>query len=143
MCHKWNLPTARFDTRICFLGMASFITRRLGLVSMLTSDGLRTFGERFILKISVNVVVALLCRYKSSPEEVAASCDVTFAMLADPESAVRMFHFKNIACTSMLVMATDYQFLSGGCCLWEAWCCKWNWSRKRVLFPCVPSWEGY
>lgn len=26
----------------------------------------------------------------SSPEEVAASCDVTFAMLADPESAVRM-----------------------------------------------------
>ena len=31
------------------------------------------------------------CRYKSSPEEVAASCDVTFAMLADPQSAVRIF----------------------------------------------------
>ncbi|XP_019458371.1 PREDICTED: glyoxylate/succinic semialdehyde reductase 2, chloroplastic isoform X2 [Lupinus angustifolius] len=26
--------------------------------------------------------------YKSSPEEVAASCDVTFAMLADPQSAL-------------------------------------------------------
>ena len=43
MCHKWNLSTARFNTRICFLGMTSFISRRLGLVSMLTSDGLRTF----------------------------------------------------------------------------------------------------
>lgn len=31
------------------------------------------------------------CRYQPSPDEVAASCDVTFAMLADPESAVRMF----------------------------------------------------
>lgn len=30
-------------------------------------------------------------RYKSTPEEVAAACDVTFAMLADPESAVSMF----------------------------------------------------
>lgn len=29
----------------------------------------------------------------SSPEEVAASCDITFAMLADPESAVRMSLF--------------------------------------------------
>lgn len=34
------------------------------------------------------------CRYKSSPEEVAASCDVTFSMLADPESAVRTFSLK-------------------------------------------------
>jgi hypothetical protein len=38
------------------------------------------------------MVVVLLCRYKSSPQEVAASCDVTFAMLANPENAVRMFH---------------------------------------------------
>ncbi|XP_059641758.1 glyoxylate/succinic semialdehyde reductase 2, chloroplastic isoform X2 [Cornus florida] len=32
----------------------------------------------------------LSCRYRSTPEEVAASCDVTFAMLADPESAVEV-----------------------------------------------------
>lgn len=38
------------------------------------------------------MVVVALCKYKSSPQEVAASCDVTFAMLANPESAVRMFH---------------------------------------------------
>ncbi|WMV51061.1 hypothetical protein MTR67_044446, partial [Solanum verrucosum] len=31
-------------------------------------------------------------KYKLSPEEVAASCDVIFAMLADPESAA------NVAC---------------------------------------------
>lgn len=34
-----------------------------------------------------------MCRYKSSPGEVAASCDVTFAMLADPESAVSMSYY--------------------------------------------------
>ncbi|KAF8393613.1 hypothetical protein HHK36_021857 [Tetracentron sinense] len=33
-------------------------------------------------------LISLGAKYKSSPEEVAASCDVTFAMLADPESAV-------------------------------------------------------
>ncbi|KAI8529687.1 hypothetical protein RHMOL_Rhmol12G0244000 [Rhododendron molle] len=31
---------------------------------------------------------AVSCGYKSSPKEVAASCDVTFAMLADPQSAL-------------------------------------------------------
>lgn len=34
-----------------------------------------------------------MCRYKPSPAEVAASCDVTFAMLADPESAVSMSYY--------------------------------------------------
>ncbi|XP_009792478.1 glyoxylate/succinic semialdehyde reductase 2, chloroplastic-like [Nicotiana tabacum] len=33
-------------------------------------------------------LISMGAKYKSSPEEVAASCDVTFAMLADPESAV-------------------------------------------------------
>lgn len=60
------------------------------------------------LEISVHMFLALLCRYESSPEEVTASCDVTFAMLANPESAVRMFHFIDVAGTSMLFMATDY-----------------------------------
>ncbi|KAI4329102.1 hypothetical protein L6164_021402 [Bauhinia variegata] len=33
-------------------------------------------------------LISLGAKYKSSPEEVAASCDVTFAMLADPRSAM-------------------------------------------------------
>ncbi|KAJ8553261.1 hypothetical protein K7X08_023939 [Anisodus acutangulus] len=33
-------------------------------------------------------LISLGAKYKPSPEEVAASCDVTFAMLADPESAL-------------------------------------------------------
>lgn len=62
--------------------------------------------------ILFNKLVSLLCRYKSSPEEVAASCDVTFAMLADPESAVRMFHFKIIPFMSKIfwkLIITFYQ----------------------------------
>ncbi|KAL0463822.1 UNVERIFIED_CONTAM: Glyoxylate/succinic semialdehyde reductase 2, chloroplastic [Sesamum latifolium] len=39
--------------------------------------------------------------YKSSPEEVAASCDVTFAMLADPESAVDVACGKHGAASGM------------------------------------------
>ncbi|XP_058073977.1 glyoxylate/succinic semialdehyde reductase 2, chloroplastic [Magnolia sinica] len=33
-------------------------------------------------------LIGLGAKYKASPAEVASSCDVTFAMLADPESAV-------------------------------------------------------
>ncbi|KAL3368788.1 hypothetical protein AABB24_009551 [Solanum stoloniferum] len=33
-------------------------------------------------------IISLGAKYKSSSEEVAASCDVTFAMLTDPESAM-------------------------------------------------------
>lgn len=32
-----------------------------------------------------------ICRYESSPAEVASSCNVTIAMLADPDSAVCIF----------------------------------------------------
>ncbi|XAR67610.1 hypothetical protein NMG60_11002440 [Bertholletia excelsa] len=39
-------------------------------------------------KSKCDPLLSLGAKYKSSPEEVAASCDVTFAMLADPESAV-------------------------------------------------------
>ncbi|KAF3450594.1 hypothetical protein FNV43_RR06683 [Rhamnella rubrinervis] len=39
-------------------------------------------------KSKCDPLISLGAEYKSSPEEVAASCDVTFAMLADPESAV-------------------------------------------------------
>ncbi|CAA2965420.1 glyoxylate succinic semialdehyde reductase 2, chloroplastic [Olea europaea subsp. europaea] len=41
-------------------------------------------------KSKCDPVISLGAKYKSSPEEVAASCDVTFAMLADPDSAVEV-----------------------------------------------------
>lgn len=39
-------------------------------------------------KTKCDPLISLGAKYKPSPEEVAASCDVTFAMLADPQSAV-------------------------------------------------------
>ncbi|THF96456.1 hypothetical protein TEA_020643 [Camellia sinensis var. sinensis] len=39
-------------------------------------------------KSKCDPLISLGAKYKSSPEEVAASCDVTFAMLAEPESAL-------------------------------------------------------
>ena len=59
----------------------------------------RTFGQ----------ITILLCRYKSSPEEVAAACDVTFAMLADPECAVRMFFFFWNIIVQFVVLTSEVQ----------------------------------
>ncbi|KAF6152249.1 hypothetical protein GIB67_005903 [Kingdonia uniflora] len=39
-------------------------------------------------KSKCDPLISLGAKYKPSPEEVASYCDVTFAMLADPESAV-------------------------------------------------------
>ncbi|CAL5200016.1 unnamed protein product [Lathyrus oleraceus] len=39
-------------------------------------------------KSKCDALITLGAKYKSSPEEVAASCDLTFAMLADPQSAM-------------------------------------------------------
>ncbi|XP_030967702.1 glyoxylate/succinic semialdehyde reductase 2, chloroplastic-like [Quercus lobata] len=41
-------------------------------------------------KIKCDPLISLGAKYKSSPREVAASCDVTFAMLANPESALEV-----------------------------------------------------
>ncbi|KAF3961862.1 hypothetical protein CMV_013561 [Castanea mollissima] len=41
-------------------------------------------------KIKCDPLISLGAKYKSSPQEVAASCDVTFAMLANPESALEV-----------------------------------------------------
>ncbi|XP_076881152.1 glyoxylate/succinic semialdehyde reductase 2, chloroplastic-like isoform X1 [Bidens hawaiensis] len=41
-------------------------------------------------KSKCDPLIDIGAKYKPSPAEVAASCDVTFAMLADPESAVSM-----------------------------------------------------
>lgn len=46
-------------------------------------------------------LISLGAKYKSSPEEVAASCDVTFAMLADPESAADVAYGKYGAAKGM------------------------------------------
>ncbi|KAL5057056.1 hypothetical protein RYX36_028660 [Vicia faba] len=39
-------------------------------------------------KSKCDPLISLGAKYKSSPEQVAASCDLTFAMLADPQSAM-------------------------------------------------------
>lgn len=41
-------------------------------------------------KSKCDPLISLGAKYKSSPQEVAASCDVTFAMLANPENAVEV-----------------------------------------------------
>ncbi|XP_021293983.1 glyoxylate/succinic semialdehyde reductase 2, chloroplastic [Herrania umbratica] len=46
-------------------------------------------------------LISLGAKYRSSPEEVAANCDVTFAMLADPESAIDVACGKNGALSGM------------------------------------------
>ncbi|XP_042507195.1 glyoxylate/succinic semialdehyde reductase 2, chloroplastic [Macadamia integrifolia] len=52
-------------------------------------------------KSKCDPLISLGAKYKSSPEEVAASCDVTFAMLADPESAVEVACGKHGAANGM------------------------------------------
>ncbi|KAJ0008420.1 hypothetical protein Pint_28923 [Pistacia integerrima] len=46
-------------------------------------------------KSKCDPLISLGAQYMPSPEEVAASCDVTFAMLADPESAIDVACGKN------------------------------------------------
>ncbi|CAH8252652.1 unnamed protein product [Arabidopsis lyrata] len=46
-------------------------------------------------KSKCDPLVRLGAKYKSSPEEVTATCDLTFAMLADPESAIDVACGKN------------------------------------------------
>ncbi|KAJ4838445.1 Glyoxylate/succinic semialdehyde reductase 2, chloroplastic [Turnera subulata] len=52
-------------------------------------------------KSKCDPLTSLGAKYKPSPEEVAASCDVTFAMLADPESAVEVACGKHGAASGM------------------------------------------
>ncbi|KAB2612992.1 glyoxylate/succinic semialdehyde reductase 2 [Pyrus ussuriensis x Pyrus communis] len=52
-------------------------------------------------KSKCDPLISLGAKYKPSPEEVAASCDVTFAMLADPESAVAVALGKHGAANGM------------------------------------------
>ncbi|KAK6911910.1 6-phosphogluconate dehydrogenase, NADP-binding [Dillenia turbinata] len=52
-------------------------------------------------KSKCDPLISLGAKYKPSPEEVAASCDVTFAMLADPQSAVEVACGKHGAMSGM------------------------------------------
>ncbi|XP_062024859.1 glyoxylate/succinic semialdehyde reductase 2, chloroplastic [Rosa rugosa] len=52
-------------------------------------------------KSKCDPLISLGAKYKPSPAEVAASCDVTFAMLADPESAVDVALGKHGAASGM------------------------------------------
>ncbi|KAJ7951612.1 Glyoxylate/succinic semialdehyde reductase 2 [Quillaja saponaria] len=52
-------------------------------------------------KNKCNPLISLGAKYKSSPEEVAASCDVTFSMLADPQSALDVACGKHGAASGM------------------------------------------
>ncbi|XP_021716469.1 glyoxylate/succinic semialdehyde reductase 2, chloroplastic-like [Chenopodium quinoa] len=52
-------------------------------------------------KSKCDPLISLGATYKPSPEEVAASCDVTFAMLADPDSAMDVACGKNGAANGM------------------------------------------
>ncbi|KAL2332268.1 hypothetical protein Fmac_019849 [Flemingia macrophylla] len=52
-------------------------------------------------KTKCDPLISLGAKYKPSPEEVAASCDVTFAMLADPQSAVDVAFGKHGAANGM------------------------------------------
>ncbi|KAG2728781.1 hypothetical protein I3760_01G220300 [Carya illinoinensis] len=52
-------------------------------------------------KSKCDSLISLGAKYKSTPQEVAISCDVTFAMLADPESAVEVACGKHGAASGM------------------------------------------
>ncbi|KAL9387910.1 hypothetical protein Peur_021034 [Populus x canadensis] len=52
-------------------------------------------------KSKCDPLISLGAKYKPSPEEVTAACDVTFAMLADPECAVEVACGKHGAASGM------------------------------------------
>lgn len=64
---------------------------------------------------------------------MAASCDVTFAMLADPESAVGIT-FVVVAVSSYQFYSIKFCFSPGRCCLWKEWSCKWYGTWEGVNF---------
>ncbi|KAJ6389546.1 hypothetical protein OIU77_027800 [Salix suchowensis] len=52
-------------------------------------------------KSKCDPLISMGAKYKPSPEEVTAACDVTFAMLADPESAMEVACGKHGAVSGM------------------------------------------
>lgn len=92
------LPTKdEIPTRVGFLG--------LGIMGSPMAQNLIKAGCDVTVwnrtKSKCDPLISLGAKYKPSPEEVAASCDVTFAMLADPESAVDVACGKQGAASGM------------------------------------------
>ncbi|KAJ7002951.1 glyoxylate/succinic semialdehyde reductase 2 [Populus alba x Populus x berolinensis] len=81
-------------------------------------------------KSKCDPLISLGAKYKPSPKEVTAACDVTFAMLADPECAVSIFYFNCLL--NISYWKANSGLISGGGCMWKAWSCKWYGSRKRL-----------
>lgn len=81
-----STPKDELPARIGFLG--------LGIMGLPMAQNLIKAGCDVTVwnrtKSKCDPLISLGAKYKSSPEEVAASCDVTFAMLADPGSAVEV-----------------------------------------------------
>ncbi|KAF6152258.1 hypothetical protein GIB67_005912 [Kingdonia uniflora] len=87
-CSSQTLTTTsaskdEFPARVGFLG--------LGIMGTLMAHNLIKAGCDVTIwnrtKSKCDPLISLGAKYKPSPEEVASSCDFTFAMLADPESA--------------------------------------------------------
>ncbi|XP_031399914.1 glyoxylate/succinic semialdehyde reductase 2, chloroplastic isoform X2 [Punica granatum] len=81
-----SASASEFPERVGFLGM--------GIMGTPMAQNLIKAGCDVTVwnrtKSKCDPLTSLGAKFKPSPEEVAASCDVTFAMLADPESAVEV-----------------------------------------------------
>ncbi|KAK4780330.1 hypothetical protein SAY87_016436 [Trapa incisa] len=81
-----SASASEFPERIGFLGM--------GIMGTPMTHNLIKAGCNITVwnrtKSRCDPLISLGAKYKASPEEVAASCDITFAMLSDPESAVEV-----------------------------------------------------
>ncbi|GAV90833.1 NAP domain-containing protein/NAD_binding_2 domain-containing protein [Cephalotus follicularis] len=93
-----NAPAKdEFPARVGFLG--------LGIMGAPMAENLLKAGCDVTVwnrtKSKCDPLINLGAKYRSSPEEVAAFCSVTFAMLADPESAVEVACGKHGAVSGM------------------------------------------
>ncbi|XP_010685375.2 glyoxylate/succinic semialdehyde reductase 2, chloroplastic isoform X2 [Beta vulgaris subsp. vulgaris] len=92
-----NASAKEFSGRVGFLG--------IGIMGSPMAQNLIKAGCDVTVwnrtKSKCDPLISLGAKYKPSPEEVAASCDVTFAMLADPDSAVDVACGKNGAVNGM------------------------------------------
>ncbi|XVF26952.1 hypothetical protein REPUB_Repub14bG0064600 [Reevesia pubescens] len=88
----------KFSGRVGFLG--------LGIMGSPMAQNLIKAGCDVTVwnrtKSRCDPLISLGAKYRSSPEEVAANCDVTFAMLSDPESAIDVACGKNGAVSGMV-----------------------------------------
>ncbi|XP_050234850.1 glyoxylate/succinic semialdehyde reductase 2, chloroplastic isoform X2 [Mercurialis annua] len=120
-CHFRAIPTSSSSlTKPCFRAFSTTTVRADGSSSSSTRVGFLGLGimgtpmAHNLIKAGCDVTVwnrtkskcdtliSLGAKYKPSPKEVADACDVTFAMLADPESAVEVACGKHGAASGMV-----------------------------------------